>query len=385
MKNFIPYGKHWVSADDIKAVTEVLQSNFLVQGPCVSRFEKELCRLTGAKYAVAVSSGTAALHLAVLSLNIKPGSEGITSPNTFAASANAMLYNQVKPIFADIDEKTYCIDPLEIEKKITKKTKLIIPVDFAGQPAPVEKIHALARKHKIFVVEDAAHAIGSKYKDGRSVGSCAYSDLTIFSFHPVKTITTGEGGAVTTNSYELYRRLERLRSHGITRETQELIHQSPGTWYYEMQELGFNYRLSDFQAALGLSQMKRLNKFIKRRREIVKKYNLAFAGLKNLITPPEREKVYSAFHLYVVLIDFKALGKTRADIMDELKNLGVGSQVHYIPVYQLPYYKKVFNYKKEDFPKEEKYYAGALSLPLFPKMKESDVKQVIRVVKKVIG
>jgi len=379
MSNFIPYGKHWVDKDDIKSVEEVLKSDFLVQGPCVEKFEKEICKYTGAKYCVAVSSGTAALHLAVLALEIPAGSEGITTPNTFVASSNALIYAEVKPIFADIDEKTFCIDPKEIEKRITKKTKVIIPVDFAGQPADMEKISALAKKRKIYIVEDAAHAIGSRYADGSYVGSCKYSDLTCFSFHPVKTITTGEGGAITTNDKKLYDRLMMLRSHGITKDPNKLK-KNPGPWYYEMQFLGFNYRLSDFQAALGLSQLKKLSGFVKKRRQIVNKYNKAFKDLPNLITPFEKEGAKSAFHLYVAQIDFKKIGKSKKEFMEELKDRGVGTQVHYIPVYHQPYYKKNFVHKSKQFPVCEQYYRGALSLPLFPKMSEADVNYVIKTI-----
>lgn len=383
MKKFISYGRQWVDENDIKAVEEVLESDFLVQGPRAEVFAKSICDYTGARYCVVVSSGTAALHLAVLALQIAPGGEGITSPNTFVASSNALIYGDLRPVFADIDSQTYCIDPEEVAKKITKKTNVIIPVDFAGQPAEMEKIHALAKKNKIAVIEDAAHAIGSVYKDGSRVGGCRYSDLTIFSFHPVKTITCGEGGAITTNSKKLYERLVLLQSHGITKDPRKL-RKNPGPWYYEMQLLGFNYRLTDIQSALGASQMKKLNFFKKRRREIVEKYNKAFAELKNVTIPCEREGVDSAFHLYVLKIDFKKLGRTRKQVMDELKAKGVGTQVHYIPVHYQPYYKKNFGSKKGDFPVCEDYYEQALSIPLFPKMTDQDVEFVVKAIKEVL-
>lgn len=382
MKNFIPYGKHWVDRGDIKAVEAVLRSNFLVQGPCVEKFEKAICKYTGAKYCVAVSSGTAALHLAVSVLDIPPGSEGITTPNTFVASSNALIYSGLTPVFADIDANTYCIDPKEIRKKITKKTKVIIPVDFAGQPAEMERIYKPAKEKNIFVVEDAAHAIGSRYADGSYVGSCRYSDLTTFSFHPVKTITTGEGGAITTNSKKLYEKLEMIRSHGITKLPQKLS-KSPGPWYYEMQYLGFNCRLSDFQAALGLSQIKKLNKFKKRRREIVKKYNKALIGFQNVTIPHEGEGVNSAFHLYVIKIDFKKLKLSRKQVMTKLNAMGVGTQVHYIPVHLQPYYMSNYKYKRGDLVNAENYYNQCLSLPLFPRMTNKDVEHVIHEVKNV--
>lgn len=384
MKKFIPYGKHWVDKNDIKSVTDTLKSDFLVQGPGVDKFEAALCAYTGAKYAVAVSSGTAALHLAVLALGLKEGSEGITTPNTFVASSNALLYAGLKPVFADIDPKTYNIDPKEIEKKITKKTKVIVAVDFAGQPAELEKIYKLAKKNKISIIEDAAHAIGSKYADGSLVGSCKYSDLTTFSFHPVKTITTGEGGAITTNSKELHDKLILLRSHGITKDPANLK-KNPGPWYYEMQELGFNYRLSDFQAALGLSQLKKLNGFIKRRRQIVDKYNKAFKKLNNILTPYENEGVRSAFHIYVVQIDFEKLGKSRKQVMEELKEKGVGTQVHYIPVHHQPYYKKLLNIKSSELPESEKYYEHCLTLPLFPRMSDREVGHIITTILEMVN
>jgi len=384
MKDFIPYGKHWVDQDDIKAVEAVLRSEYIVQGPCVEKFEKAICKYTGAKYCVAMSSGTAALHLAVLALEIAPGSEGITTPNTFVASSNALLYGGLTPKFADIDEHTYCIDPAEIKKKVTSKTKVIIAVDFAGQSAEMERIYSLARREEIFVIEDAAHALGSKYADRAKVGSCKYSDLTTFSFHPVKTITTGEGGCITANSKKLYEKLILLRSHGITKEPDKLK-TNPGPWYYEMQELGFNYRMSDFQAALGLSQMKKLASFIKRRRQIARRYNKAFQGLSNLTVPFEKDGVKSAFHIYVVRLKFDKIKKTRTEFIKQLWTHNIGTQVHYIPVHYQPYYRKEFGFKKGDFPKTEQYYEQALTLPLYPKMTDADVSRVIKSIKEVIG
>jgi dTDP-4-amino-4,6-dideoxygalactose transaminase len=289
----------------------------------------------------------------------------------------------VKPVFADIDSRTYNIDPAEVEKKLTNKTKVIIAVDFAGQPAQMEKIYAMAKKKKIAVIEDAAHAIGSVYKNGSRVGSCRYSDMTTFSFHPVKTITTGEGGAITTNNKVLYKKLTLLRSHGITKIASDLS-MNPGPWYYEMQMLGFNYRMTDIQAALGVSQLKKLARFVGRRRRIVNRYNEAFRNLPNLALPFEAEGVKSAFHLYVLKIDFKKIGLSRKQVMEKLKQMGVGTQVHYIPVHLQPYYKKNFGYKKGNFPICEEYYEQALSFPLFPKMTERDVRLVIKSVGKVV-
>jgi len=380
---YINYGRQWIDASDKKAVLDVLSSDLIAQGPKVEKFEKELCKLTGAKYCVVVSNGTAALHLATLALDIKKGSEGITSPITFVASANCMLYADIKPVFADINAETYNIDPEEISKKINEKTKLIIPVHFAGQPCDIKKISQIAKKNDLYLIEDAAHAIGSKYPDGSNVGNCKYSDLTTFSFHPVKTITTGEGGAITTNNKGLYQKLLLLRSHGITKVPKEFS-QNPGPWYYEMQELGFNYRLTDIQAALGISQLKKLNKFIIKRRKIVKKYNQALSLTPNVIIPFEKLENYSAFHLYVLQIDFEKIGKSRKEVMEKLAKLGIGTQVHYIPVHLQPYYRKNFDYKKGDLPVAEKYYEKCLSLPLYPKMTEADVNYVVQNVKEIL-
>lgn len=384
MPDFLSYGKQWLDENDKEAVLAVLKSDFLTQGPSVAEFEKAICDFTGAKFCVAVANGTAALHLAVASLKIAKDSEGVTSPITFAASANCLIYNNLKPVFADIDEKTYNIDPEEISKKISDKTKIIIPVDFAGQPANLEEISKIAKENNLFVVEDAAHVIGSKYTDGSKVGSCKYSTLTTFSFHPVKTITCGEGGAITTNDEKLYQKLLLLRSHGITKNPAELS-QNPGPWYYEMQTLGYNYRLSDIQAALGISQMKKLDKFSKRRREIVSKYNIAFADLKNVAIPYEEDGLDSTFHLYILKIDFEKIGKTRSEVMEELKQKNIGTQVHYIPVHLQPYYQKQFGFKAGDYPISELYYEQALSLPLYPKLTDEEVSYIIKNIKTVLS
>jgi UDP-4-amino-4,6-dideoxy-N-acetyl-beta-L-altrosamine transaminase len=380
MNHFLNYGKHWLDDDDINTVINVLKSDFITQGPEVGRFEKALANYVGAAYAVAVANGTAALHLAVKALNLGKGKEGITTPITFAASSNCFLYNGLKPGFVDIYENTYCMDPAELEKRITPETKVIIPVHFAGQPAEMGTIDDIAVRNDIYVIEDAAHAIGSKFADGEMVGSCCCSDMTIFSFHPVKTIATGEGGAITTNDKDLYERLVLLRNHGITKEASKLKIQDPeltGPWYYEMQDLGFNYRMTDIQAALGTSQLKKIEGFVKRRREIVKTYNEAFKDVSWLTTPYEWEGASSAFHLYVIKIDFQQIGKTRSQVMMELKEKGIGTQVHYIPVHLQPYYREHFGFKEGDFPKAEHYYQQCLSIPLFPKMTDKDVQRVI--------
>lgn len=378
------YGFQWIDESDIAAVVDVLKSNFLTQGPAVAKFEQELCQITGAKFCVAFSNATAALHIAVAALELGSDAEGITSPNTFLASSNCMVYNNVKPVFADIDSTSYNINPTEIENKITNKTKILIPVHFAGLPCDMKKIYKIASNHGLKVIEDAAHAIGSQYEDGSYVGCCKWSDMTVFSFHPVKTITTGEGGAITTNNEDLYHRLLMLRSHGTTKEP-DLLTQNPGPWYYEMQMLGFNYRMTDIQAALGYSQLQKLTHFKQRRREIIAQYNKAFESLKNVATPVEPEGMSSCFHLYVIQIDYEVLGKDRAQVMKELQEKGVGTQVHYIPVHTQPYYQKTFGYAYGDYPVAEQYYEKTLSLPLYPLMSDQDVDLVVRSVKEVIG
>jgi len=383
MSDFINYGKQWIDEEDIQAVIETLKSDFLTQGPKVKEFEDKICEITGADYCVAVSNGTAALHLAVSSLDIEKGKNGITSPNTFMASSNSMIYCGLIPRFADIDEKTYCIEPKKIQEQINESTALIIPVHFAGQPCDMQKIKKIAEEHNLFIIEDAAHAIGSKYKDGTVVGNCKYSDLTIFSFHPVKTITTGEGGAITTNNKEIYEQLLILRNHGITKNNLKFNPyyygiKFTGPWYHEMLVLGFNYRITDIQASLGISQLNKLDKFVKRRREIVENYNNSFQNIDWITTPYERPGVYSAFHLYVLQFDFDILGKSRKQVMKELKSRRIGPQVHYIPVHTQPYYQEKFGYKWGDFPIAERYYQHALSIPLYPRMTDDEVDYIIK-------
>jgi UDP-4-amino-4,6-dideoxy-N-acetyl-beta-L-altrosamine transaminase len=380
----ISYGRQCIDASDIREVIKVLKSDWLTQGPKIKEFEDALCKYTGAKYAVAVSSGTAALHIACLAVGIKRGDEVITSPITFVASANSILYCGGKPVFADIQKDTVNIDPEEIKKKISPNTKAIIPVHFAGQPCNMSDIKKITKENRLYVIEDAAHAIGSRYADGSTVGNCRYSDMTVFSFHPVKTITTGEGGAITTNDKILYEKLIMLRSHGITKD-QSLLTKNPGPWYYEMQMLGFNYRITDIQATLGVSQLSKLDCFVKRRREIVGEYNKAFSDIPWIKTPFEEKNVYSAFHLYAALIDFEKLNLSRPQVMEKLKNNGIGTQVHYIPVYTQPYYKNNFDYKDGHCPVAEEYYKYTLSLPLYPSMSKKQVNHVISIVKGLIN
>ncbi|MBA7512703.1 UDP-4-amino-4-deoxy-L-arabinose--oxoglutarate aminotransferase [subsurface metagenome] len=399
----IPYGHQWIDKEDIKAVTDVLKSDWITQGRKVNEFEYEFAKYVGAKYAVAVNSGTAALHSACFAVGINKGDEVITTPITFVASANCIIYQEGIPVFADIDKDTLNIDPKEIKKKITPKTYAIIPVDFTGRPADLEAIQKIAEENNLIVIEDACHALGATYK-GMKIGSI--SDMTVFSFHPVKHITTGEGGMVTTNNREYYKRLKLFRTHGITKEVNKDVdtvtiilnsianHFEP--WYYEMRELGYNYRLTDFQCALGLSQLKKIDKFVKRRREIAYKYDLEFKNISEIIIP-ETDQMYldvmegfvkqseSSWHLYVIQLNLEKLKVGRRKIFEALRTEGIGVNVHYIPIHLQPYYQKRFDYRKGDFPVAENYYEKAITLPIFPKMTDKDIEDIIRAIKKVIG
>lgn len=362
-----PYGRQTLGFEDYWSVLSTLKSSFLTCGPKVKEFEQAICDYTGAKYCVSVSSATAGLHLAMLTLGIHQGDEVITSPNTFLASSNCVLYAGGVVKFADVELETANINPDEIEKQITDKTKAIIPVHFAGQSCDMEKISKIAKEKNLFVVEDAAHAIGSDYKSTK-VGSCKYSDMTIFSFHPVKTITTGEGGAITTNNEQLYKKLLALRSHGMYKDGEMAIN-----WKYEMRDLGFNYRLTDIQAALGITQLKKLDKFKQRRREIVDYYN------KNLALPHLQEKEFSnaCFHLYPVMV------RNREEFFHKAKAIGLNLQVHYIPVHTQPYYKNL-GFKEGDYPNAEIYYKKCISLPLYPALTDCDLKEIVRRIKGIL-
>lgn len=391
----LSYGRHWINENDIRAVTETLRTDRITQGPKVQEFENALAEYCGAKYAVAVNSGTSALHIACLATGARGGYEAITSAITFVASANCAVYCGARPVFADIDIRTYNVAPEEIEKKITRRTKAVIPVHFTGQSCDMESIHRIVRKKekeynsRIFIIEDASHALGSIYKN-RRIGSSVFSDMTVMSFHPVKHITTGEGGAVFTNAETLYKKLRILRSHGITSDPGEFVHSDRAfqpsavsdqrlvnPWYYEQLDLGYNYRITDIQCALGLSQLRKLEIFRQRRREIVTRYNGAFSGIETIQIPFESSDCDSNFHLYVLLFDFDEIGIQRAQFMNELKRRGIQTQVHYIPLHTHPYYQKEFGTKWGDCPNAERYYQRCLSIPLFPAMTDLDVQKVI--------
>ena len=367
----IPYGKQYIDQDDINAVVETLKSDYLTTGSKVQEFEEKFADYVGAKYAVSVSSGTAALHLAMLASNIKPNDEVITTPMSFSATANCIEYVGGITVFADIDKVTNNIDPNEIENKITSKTKVIIPVHYAGLPCDISKIYDIAKKHNLIIVEDACHALGAIYK-GLMIGSCSHSDITVFSFHPVKHITTGEGGMITTNSKELYNKLLKLRSHGIKRDKD---------WLYDIKELGFNYRLTDFQCNLGISQLNKLNDFVGSRRYIAYMYEGGFENLPIELPYNISNTYYHSYHLYV--IKFKN-SDIRKYVYDKLKEKGILTQIHYIPIHTLSYYKNKYGYNLGDFPNTEEHYKRCLSLPIYPAMSDGDINCVINSVKEVL-
>ena len=361
------YGKQSITDDDIQAVVDVLKSPYLTCGPNVKAFEQAICDYTGAKYAVAVNSATSGLHIAMMAAGVGAGDEVITSPMTFLASANCARFCGADVKFADVESDTANINPDEIKKHITSKTKAVVPVHFGGQSCDMDRIYNLAKANNMYVIEDAAHAIGSEYK-GSKVGSCKYSDMTVFSFHPVKTITTAEGGAVTTNDENLYKKLCAFRAHGMHKDGDMV-----NDWRYEMRELGYNYRMTDVQAALGISQLKRLDLFKKRRREIVDFYN------KNLGLPHLIEKDFSnaCFHLYPILVE------DRKKFYFDAREKGLNLQVHYIPVHTQPYYQEQ-GYKWGDYPNAENYYNHCISLPLYPDLKDEDLTEIVRRIKSIL-
>ncbi|WP_252312057.1 UDP-4-amino-4,6-dideoxy-N-acetyl-beta-L-altrosamine transaminase [Sinobaca sp. H24] len=376
---YLPYGKQWIDDKDIQAVIDVLKSDYLTTGPAVKKFEELFAHYVGAKYAVSYSSGTAALHGACFAADIGVGDEVITTPMTFAASANCVLYQSARPVFADICEDTYNIDPVKVKELINDKTKAIIPVDFTGQPVNLDEINKIAKDHNLIVIEDAAHAVGAVYKDHK-IG--AISDMTMFSLHPVKHITTGEGGMITTDNKEYYEKLLQFRSHGITRDPDKLI-ENDGPWYYEMQFLGYNYRMTDIQAALGMSQLEKLDEFVELRRKYVSFYNEAFSKLEQIKIPYQSPEGNSSWHLYIIRLKLETLTVSRKEIFEALQKENIGVNVHYIPVYYQPYYQQL-GYKKGLCSKAEQLYEEIISLPLFPSMNDKDVNDVINAVKKII-
>ncbi|SDZ32804.1 UDP-4-amino-4,6-dideoxy-N-acetyl-beta-L-altrosamine transaminase [Proteiniborus ethanoligenes] len=377
----LPYARQYVDDDDCLAVNKVLKSAFLTTGPKVKEFEEEIANYVKAKYAVAFSNGTAALHGACYAAGIGGGDEVITTPITFAASSNCVLYSGGTPVFADIDENTFNIDVDEIAKKITNKTKAIIPVDYTGQAVDIDGIKELIKGTDIVIIEDGAHSLGTKYKGAR-VGGLV--DMAMFSFHPVKTITTGEGGIITTNNEEYYTKLINFRSHCITRDIDQLINKDIGGWYYEQLDLGYNYRMTDFQAALGISQMKKIDWFIQRRKEIVERYNEAFKDLEGVILQENADFSDTVNHLYVIKLNLPKLKADRKEIFDAFQAENIGVYVHYIPVYWHPYYQKL-GYKKGLCPKAEELYNAMLTVPLFPAMTDNDVEDVIKGFYKIIN
>jgi UDP-4-amino-4,6-dideoxy-N-acetyl-beta-L-altrosamine transaminase len=403
--NLIPYGQQYIDDDDIREVVRVLKSNFITQGPAIPEFEQSLADYCGALHAVVFNSGTSALHGAYFALGLGKGDEFITSPITFVATANAGLYLQAKPVFVDVEPDTGNIDASKINKKITNKTKLIAPVHYGGHPVNLENIRDIAAKHNLFVVEDACHALGARYRQRATgnrrqmksasdgwikIGSCKFSDLTILSFHPVKHITTGEGGAVLTNNKDFYEKLIMFRSHGITKDKNKFkakakvknymkdhlnLDLNLAPWYYEMQILGYNYRMTDIQAALGISQLKKLDSFVRQRRAIADMYNKAFIDNPWFDIPVEKEYADSSYHLYPIRLKDR-YRKRKKEFFSRLRKNGIGVQVHYIPVCLQPYYREL-GYKNGSCPVAEDFYHSEISLPIFPGLKQKDIKTVI--------
>lgn len=374
------YGHQYIDEADVRAVSEVLVSDYLTCGPKIGELEERLCRLTGAKYAVAVSNGTAALHLAAMAAGLGEGDELITTPITFAASANCALYCGARPVFADIDPGTYNIDPQSVQEKITEHTKAVVAVDFTGQAVELEPLLKLCQEKGIVLIEDAAHSIGTRYQ-GRGVGSIA--DMTTFSFHPVKTVTGGEGGAVLTNDETYYQKLLLLRAHGITREPEQMVREAEGGWYYEQIALGMNYRMTDIQAALIVSQLDKLESFAQRRKEIVARYDEAFSKIPELSVQQEIPESDTVRHLYILRIRPERLTRNRREFFDAMAAENICCNVHYIPVYYHPYYEGL-GYRRGLCPQAEKLYEEMMSLPLYYAMTDQDVEDVIHAVIKIV-
>lgn len=383
----IPYGRQEITQQDIDSVVDVLQSDFLTQGPQVPAFEQALCQYTGAKHAVAVNSATSALHIACLSLGLQKGDWLWTTPVTFVASANCGLYCGAQVDFVDIDPKTYNLCPKALKVKLEKAQqenrlpKVVVTVHLTGQPCYMEEIQVLSQQYGFFVIEDASHAVGGKYKD-EPIGSCRYSDITIFSFHPVKIITTAEGGMAVTNNDVYASKMNLLRSHGVTRDNDLMTHEPDGPWYYQQVDLGFNYRMTELQAALGMSQLKRLDDFIVKRHLAAKRYNTLLTNLP-LITPFQHKDSYSGLHLYVIRLKLSDINKTHRQVFEGLREQGIGVNLHYIPVHTQPYYKNM-GFMDNDFPESMSYYREAISLPMFHTITEQQQVQVYETLKSIL-
>jgi len=383
----IPYGKQDINKDDIDAVIEVLESDFLTQGSQVPLFENKISDYCDAAFGVAVNSATSALHIACLAIGLKKGDWLWTSPNSFVASANCALYCGAKVSFVDIDPKTYNLSVEYLEEKLieakqeNKLPKIVIPVHFAGQPCEMKKIYSLSKEYGFRIIEDASHAIGSKYLE-TPIGNCKYSDITVFSFHPVKIITTAEGGLATTNSKQLADKMYQLRTHGINRDKELMVGPSDGDWYYQQVDLGFNYRMTELNAALGISQLKRLNNFVESRRNLKKRYDDLLSDLP-IIRPFQIKDSYSAFHLYPIQIHLNNVNKSRKQIFDIMRQNDIGVNIHYIPIHRQPYFSKL-GFKIGDFPNAEKYYDRAISIPLFPSMSEDQQNKVVNTLMMVL-
>lgn len=384
----IPYGRQDITQSDIDAVVSVLQSDYLTQGPVVPKFEQAVASYCGTTHALAVNSATSALHIACLALGLGPGDSLWTSPITFVASANCGLYCGAKVDFVDVDSRTYNLCPVALERKLEqaehegKLPKVVVAVHLCGQPCDMQAIHALAERYGFKIIEDASHAIGGRYQGGL-IGNCEYSDIAVFSFHPVKIITTAEGGMVLTNSAELANKMALFRSHGITRDPAQMTHEADGPWYYQQIELGFNYRMTELQAALGVSQMARLDQYVTRRHQLARRYDELLATLP-VTTPWQHPDSYSGLHLYVIRLQLDKLSRRHREVFDSLREQGIGVNLHYIPVHTQPYYQRM-GFKLGDYPEAERYYAEAISLPLFPAMTDSDQDDVVSAVQRSFG
>lgn len=372
--DFIPYGMHWIDEEDINEVANVLRSNWITTGPKIKEFEDVLCAYIGCRYCAAVNSGTSALDIAVQSLDLPEGSEIITTPFTFVATSNAIIYNGHRPVFADICHDTFNIDPEDIRRKITKNTKAVIYVDYAGQPCDIREIKEIADEFDLYLIEDACHAIGAEYNN-KKIGN--FADLTIFSFHPVKHITTGEGGAVVTDNKEMYEKISLLRTHGIDKNTMDRFGPD-ASWAYDMKYLGRNYRITDFQAALGISQLKKLDGFIEMRTELASMYNERLRDIDFISLPVVKNNVRHAFHIYTILLDKSV---NRDEFFKYMKAASIGVNVHYIPVYRHSYYVDNFDIDRNDFPVTEDIFKRIITIPLFPRMGQDKLEYIVKIIK----